>query len=275
MTTGPRSGPCGDSLGSNRPQRRELAVISNHRCFTILVALIILGISPPQTIQAELRFDAGIKGGVSSTRLTGDGTVERSRTFEDAATGQTITINQHLQNTKPGWVIGAYGAAYFAERWGIRLEGLYCRKGGKGKIYALVKDPTTGPFNYEGDETISINYLEFPLLGMYRAPAGETTTIELFLGPAMAFQTKAETTVDITSGLMAEPVTEDIGDQIKSTDIGIVLGADVKFDLPKTRVVIDARWTRGLSSIDDSDENLDIKNSAITVTVGLGYGLVR
>ena len=51
-----------------------------------------------------------------------------------------------------------------------------------------------------------------------------------------------------------------------------VIGADVKFDLPKTRVVIDARWTRGLSSIDNSDENLDIKNSAITVAALLLVG---
>lgn len=250
-------------------------MISNHRCLTILVTLITLGVSRPQLAQADLLFDVGIKGGASSTRVTGDGTVERSMTFEDPESGQTITINQHLQDTKPGWVIGAYGAAYFAQRWGIRLEGLYCRKGGKGKLFALVDDPTIGLFNFQGEQTINVNYLEFPLLGMFRAPAGENTTVELFLGPALAFQTKAEATVDITAGLMAEPVTEDIGDQIKSTDIGVVIGADVKFDLPKTRIVLDARWTRGLSSIDDSAENLDIKSSAILVTVGFGYGLIR
>jgi hypothetical protein len=242
----------------------------------ILVAFIILGVSIPQLSHGQVLFDVGIKGGLHSTRLTGDGTVERSETFYDPDTEQTITVTQNFSGTKAGWIIGAYGAAYFAEqKWGIRLEGLYCSKGGKGQIFALVDDPVMGMFNYTGDQTLSINYLEFPLLGLFRLPSGETTTFELFLGPSLAFQTKAETTVDITSGLMVDPVTIDVGDQVKSTDFAAVIGADVKFDLPKTRVTIDVRYTRGLSSIDDSEESLDVRNSAVALTVSLGYGLVR
>jgi hypothetical protein len=250
-------------------------VISIHRHFMILVALVILGVSIPQLTHGQVLFDVGIKGGLGSTKLTGDGTVERSETFYNPETEQTITVTENLKDTKVGWIIGAYGAAYFSEKWGIRLEGLYCQRGGKGKIFALVDDPVVGMFNYTGDQTININYLEFPLLGLFRLPSGETTTFELFLGPALAFQTKAEATLDITTGLLVDPVIIDIGDQVKSTDIAAVIGADVKFDLPKTRIAIDLRYTRGFSSIDNSEENLDIKNAGIALTVSLGYGLVR
>jgi len=123
----------------------------------------------------------------------------------------------------------------------------------------------TGPFysqkGYKIDEggsemTGSLDYLEMPFLGRYSIPMGSNIEPNIFAGPSIAYNINAEVEMD--------DETQDISDNVKSMDFGIILGAGVKFN----QFIIDAEYNMGLSSIDDSDSDSDIKNSVITITAG-------
>ena len=57
--------------------------------------------------------------------------------------------------------------------------------------------------------------------------------------------------------------TDDVED-IKKTDFGIVFGFGTEFG----NICIDGRYEMGLTSIDDSDDNLDVKNRVFSFMLG-------
>ena len=87
----------------------------------------------------------------------------------------------------------------------------------------------------------------------------------LFIGPyvAMKLSSKAE----IESGGVS--VDLDWGDDIKTTDFGVVVGGGVDFALGSRPVTVDARYTLGLTSFYDSPD--DVKNGVISVMLGLPF----
>lgn len=114
---------------------------------------------------------------------------------------------------------------------------------------------------------VKISYFEIPLLLKFNIKPETSVNPYLIAGPYVAFRTKATQTVE--SGGVKE--SEDIKDEVKSTDFGIIGGAGVEFKvggLVKC-VLAEIRYELGLADI-VKDEDSKAKNSSIVFNVGVG-----
>lgn len=146
---------------------------------------------------------------------------------------------------KLGFAAGAVAAFDVMDMLVIQGEVLYSMKGAE----------------YEGDISTDLTYIEIPVLLKYTIPMEGMIAPNLFIGPSIGII------------LSAEAADEDIKDDTKSLDYGVVVGAGVDFDLGTGKVTVDARYNYGLTSIDDSGEEFDIKNGGISAFVGYLFGI--
>lgn len=125
----------------------------------------------------------------------------------------------------------------------LQTEVLYVQKGWK-----------------EAGSKYRINYLEAPVLAKYTWVS--RVNPYFIIGPAVAarISTRAEIKVDETM------VTGDFNKIIKTTDVGLVLGAGIYPKVPDAYLEI--RYTMGLNNVDASELTLDMKNGNITLLVG-------
>ncbi len=137
---------------------------------------------------------------------------------------------------KTGFVAGAFTTVDMVFL-NIQPEILFSQKGATYEVFGLSIDENH-------------NYLEIPVL--FKFPLGKIVVPSIYVGPSLGMLMSAD-----VEGF-------DIKDGLKSTDLGLVFGMDVKTPV---KLILDARYTMGLTSIDDSGI-YDVKNSAISLMVG-------
>lgn len=121
------------------------------------------------------------------------------------------------------------------------------------------------------ESSIDLTYLEVPvLLQVMLTGADRPLGLSVFAGPSLAFEIGCDITLEDFSG--------DCDDEIetKSLDIGALFGAGVSFPVSeRVALLVNGGMDLGLTSIDDSAGDNDIKNSAFFLNVGLGFPLGR
>lgn len=142
----------------------------------------------------------------------------------------------------PGFAIGGFFSYKFNERYSIQSELFLTTKGAKintmGSIY----------------QSNLFAYFEFPLLVKMTFLNEKRIKPNIFCGPALAFSYFA---------LNETGFLEDI----KGTDFGWILGAGFEF----WKISFDIRYNRGLVNFDDSEDNLDLKNSCISFMLSYSF----
>jgi len=108
------------------------------------------------------------------------------------------------------------------------------------------------------DVKVKLNYLEVPVLIKWMIPTQGTVDPSLFVGLAPAFNMSAKANGSFGGGSLEV----DIKDIIKNIDFGAVFGGGVDFAAGTGSFGFDVRYTMGLSSIDDSGSDANIKNAA-------------
>ena len=186
--------------------------------FTAIVTL-------PAIAEAQSPVTVGVKGGVNIAKLS----------FDDDEDNEDL-------KSLVGAVAGLFVGKQFNDTFGFRLEGLFSQKG--------VKNAEAGD-----DFKFKLTYVDVPLLLTLGPSSSDDTRFNVFTGPQISFNTKAE---DEFLG-----VTTDRDEDVKSTDFGWVLGAG----LEKGRITADARYTLGLSNIAES--GTDVKNKVFSVMIGV------
>lgn len=140
-----------------------------------------------------------------------------------------------------GAAAGVFIARQINNNVGVQLEGLFSQKGAKADA---------------GDDKNRLTYLDVPFL----VKVGPTTTNEthfhVFAGPQVSFKLKAEVEED--------GETFDIDDQVKGTDVAVVVGAMVE----RGRIHGDVRYAHGFSDIAKAGD-IKIKNRVISVNIGV------
>ena len=144
-------------------------------------------------------------------------------------------------STRTGLVVGLFGSLPVTPRIAVQPEVLYIQKGTK--------------FDDE-DATLNIDYLEIPVLAEVRLTEG-TARVSLMLGPSFGFRTRARLDLD-------EEESEDFADLIKAADVGLVTGVSVT----SGQLVIDGRYTWGLTNIAEEVLEITARNRALSITVG-------
>ena len=181
----------------------------------------------PAIAAAQSPLTVGVKGGVNIATLK----------IDDDEDNPDI-------KSKIGAVGGLFVGKQINDNIGWRLEGLFSQKG--------AKDEEAGD-----DFKFKLTYIDVPFLLTLGPASSGDTRFNVFTGPQVSFNTKAEFT-DGTDSV-------DVKDEIKSTDFGWVLGAG----LEKGRVTADVRYTLGLSNIFDAEEDGGTKNRVFSVMVGI------
>jgi len=150
-------------------------------------------------------------------------------------------------------IFGAFYLARVGKYFAIQPEVIYSQKGTKYEIL---------------DESLKIrlSYLEIPVLvKFYVTPEGKAQPF-LFAGPALGIKLSAKGIVDGES--------EDISDEYKGTDFGLVFGGGLEYDLGKALFIVDLRYSLGLANIiveEESDIEATVKNKAFVVMIGFGF----
>ncbi|HTY07876.1 MAG TPA: porin family protein [Candidatus Edwardsbacteria bacterium] len=173
----------------------------------------------------------GIKGGLNMAKYTGS----------DAGSN----------DMKIGAVGGAFACVDLVALK-IQPELLFSQKGAK-------TSGTIGTIDYTGH--VTANYVEVPVLLKYSFGMGVVPSI--YLGPSFGMLLSATSEVE-ASGYSA---SADVKSYYNSTDVGLVVGAEVKTPL---KLSVEARYEMGLTNV--PKEILGVqpvtKNSTISLMIG-------
>ncbi len=168
--------------------------------------------------------------------------------------------NQFATNlsSKTGLYIGGFMNYQFAELFALQPEVAYSMKG--------ATDAENG-VNY----TITLNYIEIPVLLKFYIPLAGASTVKpnLYAGPAFAFNVASSITA--TSG--GQTQTSDQSSNTKGFDFGLAFGGGVGFYVGTGLLDFSVRYTLGLSSFDNSGNNLTLTNGTLAIIAGYAFGI--
>ena len=144
----------------------------------------------------------------------------------------------------------------FSDLFAIQPEAYYTMKGGSR--------------DYNGANlTVSFDYIEVPFLLKLIIPVeGSNIRPSIFAGPSIGFNTTAKIKLEVNG----ESAEEDLED-VKSTDVSLAFGGGIGFMVGGNELGFDVRYILGLTTIDDSNSNDDVKNTVIAFNVYFGFSL--
>lgn len=213
------------------------------------VLLVLLTFLIPAVIFGQTTF--GFTGGVNFAKWSGD---DAEFTEEGLELGPDNLM---------GFAGGVFANMKLGENLAFRPELLYTQKGTK---YA------EGIEGFEVEMKMKAAYIELPLLLQLNLSAGEGLGIFLLGGGSVAYNLSATMSGEVSAMGYTEDFDEDMKEEIKDIDYGVIFGAGVVIN---NSIEIVARYNLGLSSIADVDEEdlegedaPNVKNSAIEIRVG-------
>ena len=162
----------------------------------------------------------------------------------------TLSTDDDLLDVGSRWgaVAGAFVGKNITDNLGIQLEGLFSQRG--------ANDKTSGV-----DNSLRLTYLDVPLTARFGSTSANNMHFHAFTGPQLGIKLSAKAKDDFLG-------TEiDLDDEVKSWDFGWTVGAGVEMN----RVSLDARYTLGLTNIDNSDTDSSLKNRTFTVLLGYRF----
>ena len=113
---------------------------------------------------------------------------------------------------------------------------------------------------------IKLSYLELPLMLQFGIPLSQRSRVYLESGPAVAY--KLGCTRDVGQGDAALGYNCDYTlINTRRTEFSAHFGGGLEF----SQFFVGARYRLGLSSIDASDDQLDIKNRGLALMAGYGF----
>ncbi|MEO8577226.1 MAG: porin family protein [Gemmatimonadales bacterium] len=211
------------------------------------VAALCVTAVPPASAQKTSGMTIGVMAGVNYTKVTQD--PEPTDVSYDYRTG---------------WLVGAFLGVPINAMVSIEPQVFYSEKG--TKISA-----TQG--SAEGE--VKLGYVEVPLLLKLWIPASGNVEPYFFAGPEFEYNSSCKvkgSAFGITSETDCEGSQADI--DIKSTDFAATGGAGIQFLMGRQSVRVDARYTYGLTDINDNPaDDTKAKLKGFAVTVGIGFNL--
>lgn len=162
----------------------------------------------------------------------------------------TLSSDDDLLDVGSRWgaVAGLFAGRNMSENLSLQLEALFSQRG--------ANDKTSG-----SDTSLRLTYLDVPLTARFGSTTANNMHFHAFTGPQLGIKLSAKAKDDFLG-------TEiDLDDEVKSWDFGWTVGAGVEMN----RISLDARYTLGLTNIDNSDSDASIKNRTFTVLLGYRF----
>jgi len=212
---------------------------------------VAFGAGGVATLHAQENVSLGVKGGVNFSDFAG------SDVSGDAVQGKT------------GFVGGLSVAFRFGDIFEVQGEFLYSQKG--------VKVEETGASGLTNGK-ISLNYMETPILLKAGLPTQGKFRPALYVGPAVSFEMSCDLSGTF-DGQAADRSCDDQEDgwvpkERKTFDWGLVFGAEAVYKVGrKTSLLFEVRYNLGLTSLEATEQNLNIKNRALSLMAGVLFAL--
>jgi hypothetical protein len=201
---------------------------------TALLALLLL-FALPASAQIPGLAGIGVKGGVDFATIRSD--------EDDEEIGY-----------QTDFVVGLYGQVPLANEYlTLQPEVLYARKGA-----------SSGNGSDDANANLNIDYIEIPVLLKANLPLEGQLVPNLYAGPYVSFAVNREFKISSNGN----SGTQDLSDQISSTDYGLALGASFDTSLAGYGFTIGGRYDLGLANIDDTDSDVDASTGTFMVTLG-------
>lgn len=157
------------------------------------------------------------------------------------------------ENARLGFSAGIYFSAK-APNFEFRPEILFVQMG--------AGDETLLPALGVGPLELKLDYVQVPLLFKMTSARAKQPGVGFFFGPYFAFNLEAEMTADV-GGV---PVTTNIDDLVRDTDVGVIVG----FSIDAEYWSLDVRYTHGFENIFE-DSTLNVKNASLSVMLGISF----
>jgi hypothetical protein len=214
----------------------------------VVISLAVgIGASVTASESSAQRLDVGLKGGLSVANLTGE------------------DVDQYDPQTLSAFTGGGFLTLRFTEAFAIQSEVSLLRKGAK-----IVFDDEV--LDMAGE--IRVDYIEVPLfLKLSTPPQGARSLVLAALaGPVLSFNSDCEIEAS-ANGVSEKSKCDDMDVPIRSTEWGVAFGAGLGFPVGPGNIWLDGRYALGLTTIDDSDEEDDVRNYHFAVTAGYSLPL--
>jgi hypothetical protein len=242
--------------------------------YIVVVAVVVLAAATNMT-SAETKWKAGLKGGVNSSQFRGDPVAPWIYRPQ-----QQYYLTGKIGDALAGAVVGGFFRREFSDRFALQLEALYSQKGGEGTVwgkFALTSPSVPANVTYVGDVSgtmrLRMDYIEFPLLAVFRFPAADRVGFTVQLGPSVGYNTRAEAQLkgqatvplsDTSSRVYDFDTRIPVSGNIRRWEIAGVVGAALEIEMSMSIIVLESRYTFGVTSIDR--DNKDIYNHVISFT---------
>lgn len=155
---------------------------------------------------------------------------------------------------KLGVALGGFASIRLHERVSLQPELLYATKG------------TDAELDGQPVSTVRMSYVEIPVLARVLILPRARMQPYALLGPALGLLLGAE-----VEGAVSGNIT-DLTDDTRLFDLGLTMGVGAAWALSSMgSFTLEARYNLGLISVDDSVNQDDIKNRALTFFVGYQY----
>jgi hypothetical protein len=160
------------------------------------------------------------------------------------------------QNTK-GLITGVFLEYRLSETLSLQPEILYSQKGAKSVRTSTIQ---------RREFLTNLNYIEVPLLLKLTSRTEEGSVLPgIYAGLAWGYAVLTRTTLEIDGARE----TEDIGEMIRSTDVGFVLGGEITVPAGSINLGFGIRYTIGLTNI--SSIGADGRNGALSVMTFVSF----
>ncbi|MES2732978.1 MAG: porin family protein [Bacteroidota bacterium] len=158
---------------------------------------------------------------------------------------------------KTGAVAGFFLTHSIVNSFGITGKALLYQKG-----YQVPVGNTTNKYTF--------NYLEIPILGRFFLTKEGKFRPNLFVGPSFGFLMGGT----IKTGDNEAVKIANYKNSYNTFDFGVTGGLGLNFEIAnETRLLLDARYTHGLSDVSKSVlNNLNTNNQSINVSLGVSFG---
>jgi hypothetical protein len=190
----------------------------------------------------------GLKVGLNVARLDDGG--ENAAALGDSLGG---TWNQDFRVPVVG---GVFAEVPVSATWLLRPELQYARK---GESYSATVD------GIDVRATLSLDYVELPLLVLYRFPASGAVRPGVFAGPAFALEVDADYTLEAGSAAVSAALSD-----TRNVDVSAVAGVEV---LVGERFFLETRVWNGFLDVDEMSEGDPIHTRGVSLLMGIGWEL--
>jgi opacity protein-like surface antigen len=217
--------------------------------------MVLYATFTPSQLQAQAYWKVGFKGGFNEAKIVGEPDT-LALFVEDVVDARKKKPTEN----RLGFVGGIDVTYQWKDYMGFRLEGLYSRKGFKSWFGGTFKQNTVDDSTFV---EVAMDYFEIPILAVGSYRVMDNLKINAMAGPSFGFHVRTNYTAD---------KLEDEGpldDAIKSTEFSLILGVGVEWELQDRSILLEGRWTRGLTNVDDSKYNQEYFNSCLSLIAGV------